>query len=236
MSPSEVLEREGWLLRPGAVAAPRLAGIEALIDSALGGHGALRRDTAVFAARALLRAAPELAPALASAGLDALASGALGAPAFPIDAKLLDKVPGANWKVPAHQDVVVPVRERIETPGFTAWTLKAGMPHVIPPREVLEGLVALRLHLDDVPEGGGELQVAPGTHRGGRLSDDELAALPSGAFVSCPARRGDVLLMRPLLVHRSSPARPPRRRRVLHLVYAAAALPGPLRWRCARAS
>jgi hypothetical protein len=37
-------------------------------------------------------------------------------------------------------------------------------------------------------------------------------------------------LMRPLLLHASSPARQPGHRRVIHLEYASEALPGGLQW------
>jgi hypothetical protein len=39
-----------------------------------------------------------------------------------------------------------------------------------------------------------------------------------------------VLLMRPLLLHASSPAIMPQHRRVVHLEYAAEDLPGGLQW------
>jgi hypothetical protein len=45
-----------------------------------------------------------------------------------------------------------------------------------------------------------------------------------------PAKRGDVLLMSPLLLHGSERARVPTRRRVLHLEWAAFDLPGGLHW------
>jgi len=39
-----------------------------------------------------------------------------------------------------------------------------------------------------------------------------------------------VILMRPLLLHASSAATEPRRRRVVHLEYAAGPLPGGVEW------
>jgi hypothetical protein len=42
--------------------------------------------------------------------------------------------------------------------------------------------------------------------------------------------RGGIVLMRPLLLHASSPARAPGHRRVIHLEFAADPLPGSLRW------
>jgi len=48
--------------------------------------------------------------------------------------------------------------------------------------------------------------------------------------IQCVARKGDELLMRPLVLHASSTARVASRRRVLHLKFAADDLPGNLEW------
>jgi hypothetical protein len=50
------------------------------------------------------------------------------------------------------------------------------------------------------------------------------------ACVECLVPRGGLLVMRPLLLHASSPASAPAHRRVLHLEYAAEALPDGLEW------
>ncbi len=91
--------------------------------------------------------------------------------------KTADGVVGANWKVPFHQDLSVAVQARpsTPTPGYTAWSVKEGVPHVQPPRDVLERLVTARLHLDPCDEETGALRVLPGSHRHGRLSADDIA-------------------------------------------------------------
>jgi len=60
-----------------------------------------------------------------------------------------DKSPEANWTVPYHQDLTIAARERMELAGFGPWSVKAGTPHVRAARAVLEGMIAVRLHLDD---------------------------------------------------------------------------------------
>ena len=75
------------------------------------------------------------------------------------------------------------------------------------------------------------LQVLPGTHRHGRLPAEQIADFARTIEpVACTAGAGDILLMRPLLLHASSPARSPQRRRVLHVELAAGELPGGLQW------
>jgi hypothetical protein len=173
----------------------------------------------------------ELAATLTSLGVDDIASEALGRPAFAINAIYFDKTSRANWKVPSHQDLVMPAEARVDEPGFTGWTVKAGVPHVEPPTDVLAGLVALRIHFDDCPAANGSLSVIPGSHHLGKLRDAEHAALDRGEFVDCEALSGDVFVMKPLLVHRSSAALDPQHRRVLHVVYAAEEPGSAIRWR-----
>lgn len=148
-----------------------------------------------------------------------LVSDVLGRNVAPIDALLFDKIPGSNWKVPGHQDVVMPIADLLEADGFSGLTTRHGVRYGQPPEEVLQGLVAARIHLDDSPHDNGPLAVVPGSHRR-RLTDRELAELAPDQYRICPASAGDVLLMRPLLVHRSAPSATPLHRRVLHVVYA----------------
>jgi ectoine hydroxylase-related dioxygenase (phytanoyl-CoA dioxygenase family) len=90
------------------------------------------------------------------------------------------------------------------------------------PREALEKIVALRLHLDDSNASNGPLRVLPGTHRSGVLTDEEVHRLAEGiSAVECLVERGGVVIMRPLVVHASSKATSEQPRRVLHIEYAA---------------
>jgi hypothetical protein len=71
----------------------------------------------------------------------------------------------------------------------------------------------------------------PGSHRFGRLTDDRADALRAErGEVACPVLAGGAMAMRPLLLHASSAAAAPARRRVIHLEYASGGLPGGLEW------
>ena len=144
---------------------------------------------------------------------------------------LFDMTPEANWGVPWHQDLAIRVRRRRDVPGFQGWLVKQGMPHVHPPASVLEEMITLRIALDACGPENGPLTVPPGTHRWGRLDAGAIehwkrTVLP----FECTAGAGDALWMRPLLLHASSPARVPTRRRVLHVEWARQPLPGGLEW------
>lgn len=141
---------------------------------------------------------PTLA-ALAAGTLLQLARVELGAGAFAVRGLIFDKTPLANWKVAWHQDVIIAVTEQRECDGWGPWSQKAGTWHVRPPVAVLEGMLAVRLHLDDCTAANGPLRVIPGSHRAGRLSDLQVAALSqSGPSRYCLVPAGGVLLMRPL--------------------------------------
>src|SRR5205814_9752726 len=139
------------------------------------------------------------------------------ATAVAVQCTLFDKSPARNWLVALHQDLSIPVRERITHPDCTGWSEKEGVLFVQPPLSVLESLVAVRVHLDECGPGTGPLRVVPGSHRHGRLSKSEARhqQQTTGEF-ECFLKRGDALLIRQLLLLASSKARVPSRRRVLH--------------------
>lgn len=222
--------RDGFQLIPYVLSADEVATVIASIESADHTHGR-HRGAEQFAIRRLSEAVPSIAELATHPGISQIVHHAIGEDARLVRSILFDKRPGANWAVPPHQDTTIAVRERIDTRGFGPWSLKAGVPHVQPPREVLEQMVTLRIHLDDCPEEAGALRVIPGSHRLGILDADQLAIVSrTGSFVACPASAGDCLLMRPLLVHASRPAAIPTHRRVVHLGFAARDLPDGLAW------
>jgi ectoine hydroxylase-related dioxygenase (phytanoyl-CoA dioxygenase family) len=185
-------------------------------------------DRGVYALRNLL-AIPrvrELAGELRTLVLPVLGSGARV-----VRGIFFDKTPGANWKVAWHQDLSIAVNRRSDLPGYGPWSVKAGVVHVQPPRQVLERMLTIRLHLDECGDDNGPLKVVPGSHRDGVLPPGEVARrVQAGPVVACAAPRGGAVLMRPLLLHASSPARSPSHRRVVHLEYCDVTLPAPLQW------
>ena len=145
----------------------------------------------------------------------------LGGDATPYRATLFDKSPRNNWLIVWHQDTALPLRQRRDVPGWSAWSVKDGVVYAHAPASVLSRIIALRLHLDDSAADNGPLRVLPGTHAIGLLSDDDIARVAREvAPISCTAPAGAVVAMRPLLVHASSKAESDRPRRVLHIEYA----------------
>jgi len=203
------LAEQGWELSQSAFAAAACLeelGHTVFEDGSAGARCLLDHELVANAARLLLE---ELSGV-----------GRLSRDAVAIQAIAFDKTAGTNWKVAWHQDLMFPFARRVGAAGFDLPTKKEGIDYARPPRRVLEELVAARLHLDDCGETNGPLRVSPGTHRHGILRSTEVTDYVSRhGQVSCLARKGDVLLMKPLTLHASSQALNPAHRRVLHFVF-----------------
>lgn len=207
--------------------------VECLIEavSRIDRPDAVRSRGGVYAIRNLLELSPKVNEVAHSRHIRSIVEEHLGAPAFPVRGTLFDKTDAANWLVPWHQDLTICVVSRMPVPGYGPWTIKAGVCHVQPPVSVSESMLSVRIHLDDCDESNGALRVLPGTHALGRLTAEQISQQQfSIQSVSCTALSGDVVLMRPLLLHASSAASKAAHRRVIHIDYASSALHGGLRW------
>lgn len=121
--------------------------------------------------------------------------------ARPLRAILFDKRPEANWRIGWHQDTNLKEDDR-----------------VLVSNDQLDRVFTLRLHLDPTSSSNGALRCLPGSHQLGRqpyfLRGD--CQIEERVLEADP---GDILMMRPLLFHASSPATEPTRRRVIHVDY-----------------
>lgn len=221
--PHATLAEAGWLRVPSGL--PRAA-LDALpVDAALAAGDAgsrnLLEEVWCSALVAPLRN-----------GLQAL--GLLSSDAVAVQCTLFRKTPDCNWKVPYHQDLSIPVAGRVAHAALSGWSIKEDGWYVQPPVELLDGLLAALLHLDPCGDHDGALRVVSQTHRLGRISPERIAAMDKRRDeVVCSAGLGDLVLMRPLLLHASSKAERPSGRRVLHFLFAP---PDPgcgLQWRIA---
>ncbi len=154
----------------------------------------------------------------------------VGPQSFAVRALLFDKTAESNWGLRWHQDLSVAVFERRDVPGFSAWTIKTGVPHAQAPVAVLERMVSLRIHLDDCGPSAGPLRVVPRSHALGRLDADAIGNQPEYEH-TCFAMRGDVLAFKPLLLHASGSSTSPNHRRVLQIEFARDDVPAGLQWR-----
>jgi ectoine hydroxylase-related dioxygenase (phytanoyl-CoA dioxygenase family) len=139
-----------------------------------------------------------------------------------------------NWLVPVHQDLSIPVREKMDHAELSGWSEKDGAIFVQAPQSVLQKIIAVRLYMDDCGVEDGPLRVVPGSHRLGRLTNEQaLIERDRLRETVCTVERAGTLVMKPLILHASSKASGSSKRRVLHFVYGPRELPYGLNWRYA---
>ena len=102
------------------------------------------------------------------------------------------------------------------------------------PDELLDQMIAVRLHIDDCTADNGPLRVIPGSHRAGTMSSERIVAQCESLHEEeLLVNKGGVIAMRPLLIHASSKSRTIENRRVLHFLFGPVELPVGLEWRFA---
>lgn len=206
---------------PDVLSSVQIEGLRVEAERASGGNHALRGLLDLEWARELTQ----------SRMVRRLVEDVLGKRCFAVRGIFFDKIPGANWLVPPHQDLSIAVEEKGTAEGFGPWSRKDDVVHVQPPSEVLERMVTVRLHLDECDESNGALRVVAGSHQLGKLQSEEAYREARKGETTVPVPEGGAMLFRPLLVHASSPSVSPSHRRVVHLEFAVGELLDGLKWR-----
>lgn len=220
----QALDKDGFALIKSAVDDRQIAQLIEEGESA-------RSEKAAAGIRNLLSRSPLINDFAHSELITGMLRSLTDATPRPVRAILFDKTPGANWYVTWHQDLTIPVAQRSDASGFGPWSIKDDVVHVQPPVSILEKMISLRIHLDACPEENGAIKFIAGSHSRGILNADEIAAIRDSATARvCAAERGDVIAMRPLILHSSSVSQLPGHRRVLHLEFSYADLPAGMDW------
>ena len=223
------LAENGFVVVPGVLSGTRIDALVSEMAAAFAqdANGSTLRsaDGSIYGARNLLQLWPAVAAVWKHAPLPELLEAVLG-PAFGLVRVLyFDKPPEQSWALPWHQDRAIAVQNnRLASVHFDKPTFKVGVPHVEAPDWLLEKMLTLRLHLDDMTDENGPLKVLPGSHRNASGNRGPETIL---------GQRGDVLLMRPLLSHGSNRSHPETKqhRRILHYEFAGVAgLPDGYAW------
>jgi hypothetical protein len=230
---AKAIAEEGFCLVPGAI---ERAVIERLLVCCAeafakdtNSHNARSSQGHVYAARNVIDFIPDVKTVWRKGVMSDLLLEVLGADFGLARALFFDKPPDRTWSLPWHKDATIAVADNsLPSMHFSRPTLKAGVPHVIASDDILGRMLTLRLHLDDVDDDNGPLQVIPQSH----FSKDS-SGLGADAAVTIRCQAGDVFAMRPLIDHASGSSKPgvTRHRRILHLEFAGLReLPDGYRW------
>lgn len=223
------IAKDGYAVLPQVLSLCDVEALRAAIERIPAGE-AVRKKKSVYGVRNLLETSDEICRLATRPEIWRFVTPVLGETAFACRAIFFNKTHDANWVLGWHQDSVISVAEKIDTPGFLAWGQKAGVWQVQPPPEILARMLALRIHLDDCGNDNGALRVLPGSHRHGWVEDQISEWKRNVPDVVCAAPAGGVVAMCPLILHASSKAIAPSNRRVIHIEYAGQSLPSGLRW------
>lgn len=223
----QTFEIQGFAFIPSVYTHQELISIAEAVGSMNGKEAAIMRSTEAYAIRQVMCHAPSLSDLIWNEPMSSIVHQFFGEGAFVSKSIWFDKPAGGNWFVGYHQDISINVAEKKEVPGFSRWTSKHGLIGVVPPEDILMNTLTMRIHIDRADGSNGALKVRPGSHRNG-IRQVPAEELPE---IECPMEAGDVMLMRPLLLHASMRSSSNAPRRVLHLEVTNNELDGGLNWR-----
>ena len=221
----------GFALLQGVFSPAEIAGFLGAAIEKLAGYsdGIKSLSGETYAARNILKLIPESIGFWQKPRLLSFLANILGNEFGLVRGLYFDKHPNRTWSLGWHKDMTIAVRDnKIPTSQFSKPTKKSGIPHVEASEQLLSRMLTLRIHLDDVTDDNGPLEVIPQSHLHGK-SNTEFSQ-PSKR-IKC--KMGDVLVMRPLLSHASGSSTPgiKMHRRILHLEFAPdQALPDDYQW------
>ncbi len=219
ISAAKALQNDGFYTVADALSQQQCDQLLAQIEIASEANSASVRSSrgTVYAARNLIESLADLTALVQSTNLHLHVKSAIGDAAGLVRVLYFDKPSDRSWTLPFHKDLTIAVENNaIPTAIFSKPTRKSGVDHVEAPPSLLGNMLTLRIHLDEVTEANGPLQVIPGSHRSGKT-----VIAYERAPVKILVKRGAVLAMKPMIVHGSGHTDPDQKlhRRILHLEF-----------------
>ena len=225
------LQSDGYVILPNIFDGPSVKDLRGRIETAIDAdaESALRSKGTVFAARNLIDSIPNLQSIVDRPALSSLLTATIGENYGLVRVLYFDKPSNRSWNLPFHKDLTIAVKDNsLPTSHFSKPTHKGGVDHVEASESILQNMLTLRIHLDEVTESNGPLEVIPGSHQSGKRNEPN-----PGDPVKILVGAGDVLAMRPMISHASGHTDPDGnlRRRILHLEFCGTAtLPDAFQW------
>jgi len=225
---TEITEK-GYTLLENVFSDEELESIINLVENADRTKATFRKSSGLFAIRQFLKEVPECASLIFNDKLRKIISNYFGKGCFVVKSIYFDKPEQSNWFVAYHQDLTISVDQKTAVEGYGPWTVKQNQFAVQPPLNVLENIYTIRIHLDDTDENNGALKVICGSHAKG-IYRPETINWNNEKEETCNLKAGDVMIMKPLLLHSSGRTTNNNKRRVIHIELSDIELPEPLQW------
>ena len=215
------LEHKGYSILNDVYTSREVRKIKRVLDTSL------HLKPKEFSVRNVFAINNELPTLLINENLKRIAQ-AISPKAFICKVIYFDKSIQSNWYVTWHQDLTLNLEKKIETPGFYGWTEKRNTFSVCPPENYLHDLFTVRIHLDETTDKNGALQVIPGSHKKVHTDEEKQMITENTNATLAAVSGGGIMLMKPLILHKSSKNLSQKRRRVLHLEFSTLDLPNGL--------
>lgn len=229
ISEKKAFEENGFSVLSGIYSGSEIGSLIELIGQADASGENFRKSSGLFAIRRFFDAVPGAMNIVFNKRLRTVINAFSGADFFVVKSIYFDKPEESNWFVAWHQDLMISVDRKMQLENFGPWTVKQGWFSVQPPVEILENNLTIRIHLDDTDERNGALNVISGSHLK-KVYRPEQIDWSREKEVCCDVPSGGIMLMKPLLLHRSSRTINAQRRRVIHIEFSNCRLPDGLAW------
>ncbi len=188
-----------------------------------------RKSEDLFAIRQFLKEIPEVKDLIFNENLKTIIREIFGENYFVVKSIYFDKPEKSNWYVAYHQDLTISVDKKLQLENFGPWTTKQNQFAVQPPLDILENIFTIRIHLDDTYENNGALKVVPKSHAKGIYRPETIDWEVETENI-CNVEKGEIMVMKPLLLHGSNRTTNGKKRRVIHIEFSDRELPEELNW------
>lgn len=188
-----------------------------------------RKSDDLFAIRQFHKEIPESLNYIFNQNLIDIIKSNFGEDYFITKSIYFDKPEKSNWFVSYHQDLTISVDKKMDIENFENWTNKQNQFAVQPPREILENIFTIRIHLDKTTKENGALKVLNKSHKKG-IYRTENVDIENEIETICEIDKGGIMIMKPLLFHASNKTTNNERRRVIHIEFSNQNLPNQLKW------
>ncbi len=144
--------------------------------------------------------------------------------------KYYHQIPMANWFTTLHQNITIPVKEKMPVDGFSGWSKKEGITSVMAPIDLLRQSISIYIHLSPSNETNGALQILPGSHKKILNIQERNQIIENINPQIYSLEGGDIHIVKPLVLQAFSKVFETQSVHLLQLDFATIDLPGGLAW------